>query len=296
MRSIIPTADHSESSVRLKNRSQSIKALTALSLSLAVYGMVGWIYVAICGLVAPDTLHWPLTHLLPHLREDTSGVISFIVSFIGFLVYWIVRDNLCNLSGFATSVLPGCLYGRSTTPTVILRAWSHRYAMETLPFRSYAGWLANPATAARHWRARLRQGLLAACDAIRPKDRAGGRPLPARAHTAPACSLRAAAAQPARADDPDGARNLLNTADPRRPARPGREVLADLPTAPTDGLRGWPTSTASYGPSTDSSARTGTPDGGESGLRPVICALGQCASVNQQARAGSGQFSFSRSR
>jgi hypothetical protein len=97
MRRIIASTDRSETSIRLKNRSQGIKALTALSLSLAVYGMVGWIYVAICGLVAPDTLHLPLTHLLPHLREDTSGVISFIVSFIGFLVYRIVRDNLCDL-------------------------------------------------------------------------------------------------------------------------------------------------------------------------------------------------------
>jgi hypothetical protein len=97
MRSIIPSTDRSETSIRLKNESQSRKALTALSLSLAVYGMAGWIYVAICGLVAPDTLHLPLTHLLPHLREDTSGVLSFIISFIGFLAYWIVRDNLCNL-------------------------------------------------------------------------------------------------------------------------------------------------------------------------------------------------------
>src|ERR1700722_16760142 len=96
MRSIISSSDRSETSIRLNNRSRGRKALTELSLSLAVYGMVGWGYVAICGLIAPDTLHLPLTHLLPHLREDTSGVISFIISFIGFLVYRIVR-NLCNL-------------------------------------------------------------------------------------------------------------------------------------------------------------------------------------------------------
>ena len=80
--------------MRLKNRSLGIRALTELSLSLAIYGMVGWIYVAICGLVAPDTLHLPLTHLLPHLREDTSGVISFVISFCAFVVYRVIRDHL----------------------------------------------------------------------------------------------------------------------------------------------------------------------------------------------------------
>jgi hypothetical protein len=94
MRSTISSPNRDETSIRLKNRNRGIKALAALSLSLAVYGMIGWVYVATCALVAPDTLHLPLTHLLPHLREDTSGVISFIVSFIGFVIYRVVQDNL----------------------------------------------------------------------------------------------------------------------------------------------------------------------------------------------------------
>ena len=93
MRNTIHSSDLRETSKALKNRSQGVKTLTAFTLALAIYGMIGWIYVAICGLVAPNTLHWPLTHLLPHLREDTSGVISFIVSFIGFVIYRTIRDN-----------------------------------------------------------------------------------------------------------------------------------------------------------------------------------------------------------
>jgi hypothetical protein len=102
MRNIISSSDRNETSIRLNNRSRGLKALTEFSLSLAVYGMVGWVYVAICGLVAPNTLHLPLTHLLPHLREDTSGVISFIISFISFVIYRIIRDNLCRLRPLAS--------------------------------------------------------------------------------------------------------------------------------------------------------------------------------------------------
>jgi hypothetical protein len=70
-----------------------IKALQELSLAIAIYGMAGWIYVMICSLAAPNTLALPLTHLLPWLREDTSGVISFILSFIGFVTYRVIRSD-----------------------------------------------------------------------------------------------------------------------------------------------------------------------------------------------------------
>jgi hypothetical protein len=63
------------------------------SLALAVYGMAGWIYVGLCALVAPATLALPLTHLIPSLREDTFGVLSFIVSFLGFIFYRITRRD-----------------------------------------------------------------------------------------------------------------------------------------------------------------------------------------------------------
>jgi hypothetical protein len=55
--------------------------------------MAAWIYVGLCALVAPATLALPLTHLIPSLREDTAGVLSFIVSFLGFIGYRITRRD-----------------------------------------------------------------------------------------------------------------------------------------------------------------------------------------------------------
>jgi hypothetical protein len=70
-----------------------IKIVKEISLALAVYGMAGWVYVGLCALVAPQTLALPLTHLAPSLREDTAGVLSFVVSFLGFISYRIARRN-----------------------------------------------------------------------------------------------------------------------------------------------------------------------------------------------------------
>jgi hypothetical protein len=59
----------------------------SIALGVAVYGLLLWIYVAICGIVVPDTLALPLTHLVPDLREDTSGFLGFGISFVGFVCY-----------------------------------------------------------------------------------------------------------------------------------------------------------------------------------------------------------------
>jgi hypothetical protein len=74
-------------------RGRGVRIVREISLALAVYGMAGWIYVSICALIAPQTLALPLTHLLPSLREDTSGVLSFIVSFLGFISYRMTRQG-----------------------------------------------------------------------------------------------------------------------------------------------------------------------------------------------------------
>jgi hypothetical protein len=70
-----------------------IKVVREISLALAIYCMAGWIYVAISAVVAPQTLALPLTHLLPHLREDTSGVLSFFISFLAFISYRLTRGD-----------------------------------------------------------------------------------------------------------------------------------------------------------------------------------------------------------
>jgi hypothetical protein len=89
----ISRPDSNKAARKSLNRSRGINVLTAFALSVAIYGMAEWIYVAVCAQVAPDTLHLPLTHLLPSLREDTSGVLGFLISFAGFLTYQMVRDR-----------------------------------------------------------------------------------------------------------------------------------------------------------------------------------------------------------
>jgi hypothetical protein len=71
-----------------------IKLVREISLALAIYGMAGWIYVSICALAAPQTLALPLTHLLPGLREDTSGVLSFLLSFFAFIAYRLTGGDI----------------------------------------------------------------------------------------------------------------------------------------------------------------------------------------------------------
>lgn len=69
------------------SRQKALRLLKVFSLAVAVYGMAGWIYVAICGIVVPETLALPLTHLAPGIREDTAGVTAFFTSFAFFVVY-----------------------------------------------------------------------------------------------------------------------------------------------------------------------------------------------------------------
>jgi hypothetical protein len=102
---VIPRSGSRKSAGGSTDRGLGIKILAALSLSVAVYGMVEWIYVAVCSLIVPDTLPLPLTHLLPFLREDTSGVLSFILSFFGFVIYQIVREKLWCSSKLAEMTL-----------------------------------------------------------------------------------------------------------------------------------------------------------------------------------------------
>ncbi|MGO9780192.1 MAG: hypothetical protein ACLPQY_10570 [Streptosporangiaceae bacterium] len=78
---------------RLAHQSRSRRVLRELSLAVALYGMAGWVYVALCSLTAPQTLSLPLTHVLPYLREDTAGVASFILSFLGFVCYRVTRPE-----------------------------------------------------------------------------------------------------------------------------------------------------------------------------------------------------------
>lgn len=61
--------------------------------ALALYGFLGWLYIAVVALVRPDTLGWQLTHLASFPHEDTFGEASFVVSLISFFFFNLLRDQ-----------------------------------------------------------------------------------------------------------------------------------------------------------------------------------------------------------
>ena len=70
-----------------------MKFLRALSLTLFIFGLLGWLYIVLNSAVHPVTLPLPLTHFLPYPREDTFGAVSFLVSMISFFVWNLVREK-----------------------------------------------------------------------------------------------------------------------------------------------------------------------------------------------------------
>jgi hypothetical protein len=70
-----------------------VKIIRAASLTLFVFGLFGWIYIAAVALVHPQTLSLQLTHLAPWPREDTFGEVSFVVSLISFFIWNLVKEN-----------------------------------------------------------------------------------------------------------------------------------------------------------------------------------------------------------
>ena len=63
------------------------------TLTLAVYGFAGWVYIAIVALVEPDTLPLRLTHFASYPREDTFGEVCFVISLVSFFVYNLLRSS-----------------------------------------------------------------------------------------------------------------------------------------------------------------------------------------------------------
>lgn len=65
----------------------------SLFLTLFVFGLLGWVYIALTALIAPWTLSWPLTHFASFPREDTFGAACFLVSMVSFFAWNILRDK-----------------------------------------------------------------------------------------------------------------------------------------------------------------------------------------------------------
>ena len=70
-----------------------MKIIRSLLLTLFVFGMAGWIYIALNAVFHPESLSWALTHFAPWPREDTFGAICFAVSAISFFFWNIVKEE-----------------------------------------------------------------------------------------------------------------------------------------------------------------------------------------------------------
>ena len=69
------------------------KFFQVLTLTGAVYGFAGWVYIACVALVHPHTLGLQLTHFYKYPHEDTFGETSFVVSLICFFTYHLIKDD-----------------------------------------------------------------------------------------------------------------------------------------------------------------------------------------------------------
>ena len=69
------------------------KIVKAASFTLFIFGLLGWLYIVAVALIHPKTLSIQLTHFAPWPREDTFGELSFVVSFISFFIWNLVKDN-----------------------------------------------------------------------------------------------------------------------------------------------------------------------------------------------------------
>lgn len=65
----------------------------SLTLTFFVFGFAGWIYIAENAVFHPQTLHLHLTHFANWPHEDTFGAMCFLVSFVSFFVYNLIKDT-----------------------------------------------------------------------------------------------------------------------------------------------------------------------------------------------------------
>jgi hypothetical protein len=70
-----------------------MRLIQSLFLALFVFGLIGWLYVAVNAWVHSESLNQGLTHLTPWIREDTFGVLCFIISFVSFFVWLATRPS-----------------------------------------------------------------------------------------------------------------------------------------------------------------------------------------------------------
>lgn len=70
-----------------------MKILRALFLTLFLFGFFGWLYIVLNAEIHPETLEMPLTHILSFPREDTFGIVSFLISMVSFFAWNLVKEK-----------------------------------------------------------------------------------------------------------------------------------------------------------------------------------------------------------
>ena len=70
-----------------------MKLIRSLSLSLFIFGLIGWFYIAVSAWVHPASLTWAFTQTTLSIRQDTFGIISFFVSFVSFFIWVFTRPH-----------------------------------------------------------------------------------------------------------------------------------------------------------------------------------------------------------
>jgi hypothetical protein len=68
-----------------RRRTITYRAVTALLEMLTLYGIIGWLYVAVLAAVRPYDLDHALTHWLL-VRCDTFGTLCFAISALAYLL------------------------------------------------------------------------------------------------------------------------------------------------------------------------------------------------------------------
>jgi hypothetical protein len=80
-----------------KMSNRSTRVVKAILGTITFYTFVGWVYIAVLAVAAPQTLRLQLTHFSPWPHEDTFGELCFATSFVTALTWQILRARHTDL-------------------------------------------------------------------------------------------------------------------------------------------------------------------------------------------------------
>jgi len=68
------------------------KIIERITLTIFVFSLLAGIYIILVSFFRTETLTIQLSHLTPWIREDTFGILSWIISFFSFLIWNLIRE------------------------------------------------------------------------------------------------------------------------------------------------------------------------------------------------------------